>query len=216
MKLQQIDELTRPEHFFLGPDDDCYFLREYTAGAGYGHGETNNLISNLKKTVDKRGKAEWFYKEQTIQRAGQELRQVLDPTLRNNIDRLTIMPMPPSCIKTNPMYDDRMRRIVDVMTQGLGSDVRELVLQSKDMTASHRAGLGRSRPRPEDLYAAYYVDESVAAPAPRYILVVDDVLTAGAHFVAVKRRLSERFPSVGRIIGCFWARRALPASLEDE
>jgi predicted amidophosphoribosyltransferase len=66
------------------------------------------------------------------------------------------------------------------------------------------------------LYGAYYVDEAVAAPTPRYILVVDDVLTAGAHFVAIKRRLSERSPSVGRIIGCFWARRAFPAASEDE
>jgi hypothetical protein len=24
----------------LVPDDDCFFLREYTAGAGYKHGET--------------------------------------------------------------------------------------------------------------------------------------------------------------------------------
>lgn len=216
MKLQQIDELTRSQHFFLGPEDDCYFLREYTARAGYAHGETNNLISNLKKTLDKRGKPEWFYKEQAIQRAGQELRQVLQRELRKYRDRLTIVPMPPSCSKANPMYDDRMRRIVDVMTQGLGSDVRELVLQSQDMTASHRADPGRSRAKPEELYAAYDIDESVAAPPPRNILVIDDVLTAGAHFVAIKRRLSERFPSVGSILGCFWARRALPTASEDE
>jgi hypothetical protein len=56
----------------------------------------------------------------------------------------------------------------------------------------------------------------LSGEALRYILVVDDVLTAGAHFVAIKRRLSERFPSVGRITRCFWARRALLVSLEDE
>lgn len=78
MKLQQIDELTRPNHSFLAPDDHCFFLREYTAGAGYEHGETNNLISNLKKKVDRRGRPEWVHKERAIQRAGQELRQVLD------------------------------------------------------------------------------------------------------------------------------------------
>jgi predicted amidophosphoribosyltransferase len=33
------------------------------------------------------------------------------------------------------------------------------------------------------------VDESAAAPPPQNILIVDDVLTAGAHFVAIKRRL---------------------------
>ncbi len=216
MKLQRIDELTRPQHSFLTPDDDCLFLREYTAGAGYEHGETNNLISNLKKKVDRRGRPEWVHKERAIQRAGQELRQVLDQVLRNNLDGLTIVPMPPSCIKTNPMYDDRTRRIVDVMTQGLGSDVRELVLQAWDMPAAHEASGTRRRSRPDEWYAVYHVDESVAAPPPQNILVVDDVLTAGAHFVAIKRRLRERFPSVGRLIGCFYARRAVQAPSEDE
>jgi hypothetical protein len=28
-------------------DNDCFFLREYTAGVGYEHGETNNLIMSL-------------------------------------------------------------------------------------------------------------------------------------------------------------------------
>jgi hypothetical protein len=216
MMLQQIDELTRSQHFFLADDDRCFFLREYTAGVGYEHGETNNLISNLKKKVDRRGRPEWVYKERAIQQAGQELRQVLLEDLRNHRDRLTIVPMPPSRIKTNPLYDDRMRRIVDVMTQGLGSDVRELVLQAKDMPAAHEAaGAGRSRPRPEDWYAVYYVDESVAAPTPQNIVVMDDVLTAGAHFVGIKRRLRERFPSVGEIVGCFYARRAVQAP-DDE
>jgi hypothetical protein len=73
----------------------------------------------------------------------------------------------------------------------------------------------RSRPRPQELYAAYYIDETIPTPAPRYVLVVDDVLTAGSHFVTIKRRLSERFPSVARIIGCFWARRALQTSEEE-
>jgi hypothetical protein len=215
LQLQKLDELTRSEHSFLTADDHCFFLREYTAGAGYEHGETNNLIFNLKKKVDRRGKPEWGYKERAIQRAGQELRQVLEPTLRKDPERLTIVPMPPSCIQTNPMYDDRMRQIVDVMTHGLGCDVRELVLQVRDMPAAHEGSEGRRRPRPDEWYAVYYVDEGVATPPPHNILVVDDVLTAGAHFVAIKRRLHERFPAT-RILGCFYARRAVQASLEDE
>lgn len=215
MQLQRIDELTRSQHSFLAPDDVCFFLREYTAGAGYGHGETNDIISNLKKKMDRRGKPEWFYKEQAIQRAGSELRQVLDTTLRNNIDRLTIVPMPPSLIKTNPMHDDRLRQIVDVMTAGLGSDVRELVLQARDMQAAHLVASGQARPRPEDWYAVYYVDESIAAPPPQNILIVDDVLTAGAHFAGIKRRLRERFPAA-RVLGCFYARRAVQAPSDDD
>lgn len=206
LRLQRVDALIRAQHAYLRPDD---FLREYTARAGFAHGETNNLILNLKKSVDRRGRPEWAYKEQAIERAGQELRRAWDPVLRGNLERLTIVPMPPSFTRSNPLYDDRIRRIVDVMTQGLASDVRELVVQTTDLPASHRAGGAQRRLRPDDLYAAYAIDEIIAKPAPLNILVIDDVLTAGAHFAAVQRRLRERFPTVGKIIGGFYARRAV-------
>ena len=54
------------------------------------------------------------------------------------------------------------------------------------------------------------MDEQLAKPAPRNILTVDDVLTAAAHFVGVKRRLRERFPTMGRqhLSDALYARRA--------
>jgi hypothetical protein len=70
LKLQRVDDLIRPEHWFLDSEDHCFFLREYTAGVGYSHGDTNNLISNLKKKLDRRGRPEWLYKERAIETAG--------------------------------------------------------------------------------------------------------------------------------------------------
>jgi len=202
VQLQQVDELLRSQHSFLAAGDNCYFLREYTAGAGYGYGETNSIISNLKKKPDRRGKPEWQYKESAILQAGRELRAALgDEGLR----KVTLVPMPPSLSKSNAMYDDRMLRIVRAMTEGLVCDVRELVLQSTDMTPAHEVGV---RPRPEDWYDVYYIDETVAAPPPNHVMVIDDVLTAGAHFAGVKRRLLERFPGVA-LYGVFYARRAV-------
>ncbi|MEO8844184.1 MAG: hypothetical protein ABI591_13260 [Kofleriaceae bacterium] len=112
MRLQQIDELLRPQHSFIRAEDNCYFLREYTAGAGYGHGETNNIISNLKKRLDRRDKPEWRYKESAIRQAGRELRAALGDAV---LQQTTIVPMPPSLCKANPNYDDRMLRIVHGM-----------------------------------------------------------------------------------------------------
>lgn len=103
------------------------------------------------------------------------------------------------------MYDDRMLRVVGVMTEGLDCDVRELVVQHRDMPAAHTAA---TRPRPEDWYAVYAIDEALAAPVPTRLMVVDDVLTAGAHFAGLKRRLLERFPGVA-LHGVFYARRAV-------
>jgi predicted amidophosphoribosyltransferase len=41
---------------------------------------------------------------------------------------------------------------------------------------------------------------------PSSVAIVDDVLTTGAHFKAMKRILMERFPEA-RIVGLFLARR---------
>ena len=62
-----IDDLTRRDHYHLTDADRCFFLGEYTSGAGFGH--TNSLIGNFKKPVDRRGRPEWHYKEQAIARA---------------------------------------------------------------------------------------------------------------------------------------------------
>ena len=201
-RLQQIDELLRPQHFFIEAEDNCYFLREYTAGAGFGHGETNSIISNLKKPVDRRGLPEWRYKESAIRQAGRELRAAVGDEL---LRQFTIVPMPPSLSRSNSLYDDRMARIVRYMTEGLSCDVRELIVQPHDMMAAHSTS---SRPRPDAWYAAYTVDEMLAQPPPVNVLVVDDVLTAGAHFAGLKRRLVERFPGAG-VYAVFYARRAV-------
>ena len=144
-KLQWIDELLRREHAYLCEEDECAFLREYTAGAGYGHGETNSLISNLKKKLDRRDKPEWCYKERAIETAGRELRAVFEQDLREAHDFLTRVPMPPSLAKTNAMHDDRVLQIINIMTRGLRSDVRELVIQTRDMPAAHEVQSGPDR-----------------------------------------------------------------------
>jgi hypothetical protein len=208
LQLQQIDELLRPEHSFLTEEDHCFFLREYTAGAGFGYGETNNIISNLKKKPDRRGKPEWRYKEAAIQRAGNELREALTDHL---LCQFTIVPMPPSKSKAHPMYDDRVLRIVRAMTDGLACDVRELIVQPSDMPAAHEEKI---RPTPEEWYAAYAIDEALANHPVINVLVIDDVLTAGAHFVGLKRRLVERFSDV-TVFGVFYARRAVQHDLEE-
>ena len=66
----------------------------------------------------------------------------------------------------------------------------------------------QSRPNPEEKAKNYKINEVVANPSPSLIVVVDDVLTTGCHFKAMKIILSRRFPGV-KIIGLFVARRVL-------
>ena len=60
----------------------------------------------------------------------------------------------------------------------------------------------------EDLIPLYAINESIAAPEPTQILIVDDVLTTGSHFVAMRSVLGQRYPNAW-IGGLFIARRRL-------
>ena len=197
-RFTKIDDLTRAAHYHLTPDDDCYYLREYTSHKGSGASDTNNLILNFKKEPDRVGRPEWRYKEEAVRQLAAEFKAA------NAISGgWTWVPIPPSRTKSDPLYDDRLLWMLRVMGRGETLDVRELISQTGNIRAAHSAA---TRLRPEEIAAHYAVDESVADPFPKGIILFDDVLTTGAHFKAAKRILEERFPGI-RIIGVFIARR---------
>ena len=100
-QLTKIDDLTRPDHFYLTPEDACYFLGEYTARKGYAFSPTNQLVLNFKKSLDKRGTPQWKYKDRAIREAAAAMRGSLTGDL---LDQITLVPIPPSKAKTDPLY----------------------------------------------------------------------------------------------------------------
>lgn len=198
-RFTEIDELTRPDHYWLTDDDRCYFLGEYTARKGYSYSQTNQLILNFKKSLDRQGTPEWQYKQSAIRQAAASFRRALgeDPPAH------VFVPMPPSKARDDRLYDDRMTRMLRAIWPGESADVRELIVQSESADAAHERPV---RPRPKELQAAYRIKESLAIPEPSTVAIVDDLLTTGAHFRAASSVLAERFPAV-QIIGLFLARR---------
>ena len=208
-RLTKVDDLIRPDHRRLTDADICYFIGEYTASRGYSHSNTNNLILNFKKTMNRRGLPEWRYKDHAIQTAAAAFRRALAP---KDLDRLTFVPIPPSKAKGDPLYDDRLTRMLGAIRPRPPLDIRELIVQTVSMDAVHARDV---RPAPEQIQALYRIDETSAEPAPGIIAVVDDILTTGAHFRAAKSVLSIRFPGTA-IIGLFIARRVPnTAAIED-
>jgi len=199
-RLQRIDSLSLGDHYHLTEEDECYFWGEYTARKGFAYSATNNLIINFKKSPLKRGKPEWRYKEEAIERVVAFFREILKPAI---FALVTFVPIPPSKAVGHAEYDDRLLRTLRLICEGQNADIRELVLQTETITAAHDADV---RPRPDDLVGVYEINEPESIPAPRNIVIFDDVLTTGAHFKAMQRVLSNRFQGV-RIIGIFIARR---------
>ena len=210
-RLTKVDTLTRPDHSHLTEDDICYFIGEYTARKGYAYSDTNSLVLNFKKTMDRRGRPEWHYKERAIQTVAAAFRQALSPLNPEALDRLTFVPIPPSKAKEDPLYDDRLIRMLDAIRPEPPLDVRELVVQTTSTGAVHG---GDVRPTPDEIAALYRIDEALAEPAPHLIAVVDDLLTTGAHFRAAQSMLSRRFPDAA-VLGLFIARR-VPDSADLE
>ena len=166
-----IDDLTRRDHYHLTDADRCFFLGEYTSGAGFGH--TNSLIGNFKKPVDRRGRPEWHYKEQAIARVAMGFRVAFP---EHALERLTLVPIPPSKARGHPLYDDRMVQMLRRIRAYPPLDVRELIVQTRSMQAAHE---GSERPSPQDLEAAYELEPALLTPAPQLLVVVDDMLTTG-------------------------------------
>jgi hypothetical protein len=136
-------------------------------------------------------------------------------TLNDNWLRdATLVPIPPSKDRQNPLYDDRVTAIcrgIDAL-KPYAVDIRELVEQQMSTNAAHESP---DRPSLDDLRRIYRINEGDAAPPPTAIGIVDDVLTAATHYRAMKEKLAVRFPGVP-ITGLFIARRVFPddAALE--
>ena len=211
-RLTKIDDLMRCDHVYLSEDDECYFIGEYTARIGYAYSATNQLVLNFKKTMDRRGFPEWRYKGRAIGEAAAALRTALEPMGAEALNSLTFVPVPPSKAKDDPLYDDRLTRMLNLIRPDPRLDVREIIAQKYSTDAVHSSDV---RPGPDEVEAMYEIDEGLTQPEPDVIVIVDDVLTTGAHFRAVQTVLSTRFPAV-KIIGLFIARRVPDTSDFDD
>lgn len=204
--LLKIDELTVDEHIFLTLElDECYYLFNYTARKGFSYSECNSLISNLKKKPTTANSQGYHYKAQAIIKVAKLFRDIFDDEVINSV---TFVPIPPSKIAGHPDYDDRMIQILNKAFEDKNADIREIVEQISSTEAAH---LSDVRPTINEIKNNFKINENLADNISKTVFVVDDVLTTGAHFKAMKRFLKDRFPNIN-IIGIFICRR----EIEDE
>ena len=131
---------------------------------------------------------------------------------QSSLGNVTFVPIPPSKAKSDPLYDDRLVQILHNISPQSTLDVREIIVQKHSTEPVHSSEV---RPRPEDIESNYELDAAATQPEPSVIVIFDDMLTTGAHFLAAKKVLSARFPSA-KIIGLFIARRIPNTSDLDE
>lgn len=202
--LHRIDESSIGDHHWLSADDDCYYFHEYTPKKGFSFSPANQYIFNFKMKVRHRQEARYRYKTAAIEEAARRWKKVLGGL---TTAELTLAPIPPSKIKTHPEFDDRVMRAIRGAATGTNAEVRELILQTESYAAAHEQEDGH-RIRPEELQPLY----KIAKARPRStVILFDDMLTTGCHFVAAKAAIREQWPDC-TVLGFFLARRVPSAS----
>ena len=200
LRFTKIDELIRSDHPYLAPEDNCFFLGEYTARAGFSFSETNQLIANFKKSLTKNGLPEWRYKGEATRQIANKLRAAIPVDFLTTV---TLVPIPPSKAKDDPLHDDRVLSVLKILGHGLDVDIRELILQHESTNPVHES---EDRPSPTTLLQNYHLDVTIADPPPKAVALFDDLITAGAHFKAAQCVIAAQYPDVP-IFGIFVARR---------
>jgi hypothetical protein len=107
-RLTKIDELTRGDHTYLEGTDECLFFGDYTARKGFAFSPTNNLVLNFKKPLKNRNKPGWHYKA----RAVEAVATAFSDSLGGALAAITLVPIPPSKLRTDPEYDDRLMEML--------------------------------------------------------------------------------------------------------
>lgn len=201
-KIQRIDQSIINEYEYLDEDDNCYFFGEYAGQQGYDHSEMNQLIFNFKKPMKKKGLPDWQYKLA----ATKDIPELIyNSSAWEKLKGYLWVPMPPSKIKEDPDYDDRLVRVLHKLNQKDSNfNFIEILDIRKNRLPAH---LSKQQPRPtkQDHLVNITVNRNLRHNSPIAIILFDDVIRSGASFKAAKEILQKHFLNVP-IFGLFVAR----------
>lgn len=150
-----------------------------------------------------RGTSQWQYKINAMKMLAAAVRGAINPAA---IGSVTIIPIPPSKVRTDPEYGPRMAVIAKTVVQ----DAREAIEPVASRCPLHES---QQRMKPDEMFATLTLRQTLCQPVPTDIILLDDVITTGCSFVACHRLLREQFPTVP-ISGIFAARRVIDRSSE--
>ncbi len=193
-KWRQIDDLNRP--YFLNENDICIYAREHVDG-GYEASESNQMLFNYKKSLDRKGMPDWHYKVHSIGLFAAELNELNFPA--NSV----LIPAPTSNPRNSEHFDSRIEDSILKLIEFHPNLIFQPILDIKQSFPSAHAG-GGSR-KPFEIKKNILVSPFTIEPVPKRVFLIDDMITTGGHFRACKDILLEKYPDL-QVIGIFWAK----------
>lgn len=196
-------------HFYLTPDDDCYYLGLYHADLDPSSG-LNQLIWNFKKspTLATSNPSEFWYKAPAIR----DLAAMLDGNFITDAinNAITFVPVPPSKAKSDPEYDDRLVQLLtQLTTEHQTPDVQDILATRQSRATTHSQSAPYSNTAVTELQSTIDISYPDGYIPRQYTMLVDDVLRRGTHYAACKNLLQQHFPET-QIVGIFLAKTHFP------
>lgn len=190
-------------YLLLADDDVCYYYLVRTS-EGFRASKANSRIANFKKSPKYAGDPTvWRYKEREILNFADDVCGFLqNPRIAEAIaayEHPVIVPMPTSVPKDRPGHDDRLERLCRIVAGRIDGLGFEDPLDAREATAASHAGGTRS----VEAIKGNMVFRGFSA-TPDLVVLVDDVITTGAHYVAC-RDVVKRFAPDAQVIGLFLA-----------
>lgn len=207
-RWQTINKIGAFNHRCLEPDDSCMFLmvREHHEKHDpiSSWSKPYSLIKNLKIKPSelKQNPARRRYKESAIDLFAMDLGRLLS----QSPNRLAIVPAVTSRRKDDADYDDRLVKVCSLASASLPNvdcwDIFDLVA-----SVPSASGEGGTR-NPNAIASNILIAQRFDADRYDHVLLIDDVITTGAHFKACQKIIYSAFGK--KAFGVFWARTESP------
>lgn len=183
---------------YLEPNDLCFYIMEYYSHKGYQHGKENSLIFNFKKGVQDNGQ---IYKTQAINTISQLLSSLFKGNMLLTKDNYIFIPIPPSKIKSDRNYDDRLVKVLQNITDEVNICYCDILDRLTTITSLHNSNQNRH----PSMHDFVFNCDNTDLFKNKTLILLDDVITSGSTFNAAKNILLKNIPNI-KIIGLFIAR----------